>query len=99
MWDGYWFLSNGKIWSSLPQDVQQIIDKHVNAGAVRVREDLFTLNQSTEKVLADKGMQIVTPDTAAFRAKLQSAGFYKEWRQKYGEDAWRLLEKSTGSIS
>jgi tripartite ATP-independent transporter DctP family solute receptor len=99
MWDGYWFLANAKIWNGLPKEVQTVIDRHVNAGAIGVREDLFTLNQTTEKILADKGMDVATPDTTAFRAKLQAAGFYKEWRAKYGEEAWKLLEKSTGPIS
>ena len=99
MWDGYWFLANGRVWTGLPQDVQQLIDRHINAAALRVREDLATLNISSEKVLADKGMQVLAPDTAPFRAKLQASGFYKEWRGKYGEEAWRLLEKSTGPIS
>jgi TRAP-type C4-dicarboxylate transport system substrate-binding protein len=99
MWDGYWFLANAKIWNGLPKDVQMVVERHVNAGAMNVREDLFRLNQNTEKILADKGMEIASPDTSAFRAKLQSAGFYKEWRGKYGEEAWKLLEKSTGPIS
>ena len=99
MWDGFWFLANAKLWAGLPKDVQAVIEKNFNAGAIQQREDLAKLNLSTEKVLADKGMQVTGVDVNAFRAKLQSAGFYKEWRQKFGEDAWRLLEKSTGPIS
>ena len=37
-------------------------------------------------------------DTAPFRAALASAGFYKEWRGKYGEDAWHVLEESVGQM-
>ncbi len=44
-------------------------------------------------------MEFVEVDTAAFRAKLQSAGFYKEWRGRFGEDAWKLIEKVTGPIA
>jgi hypothetical protein len=25
-------------------------------------------------------------------------GFYAEWKQKYGEEAWALLEKHTGKL-
>ena len=33
------------------------------------------------------------PDLAPFREKLRSAGFYSEWKGKYGEEAWAILEK------
>src|SRR5215211_3079820 len=84
MWDGFWFLANGKAWNGLPKDVQQVIEKNVNDGAVRQREDIFKLNTSLEKELSEKGLAFNTVDTKAFQAKLQAAGFYKEWRQKYG---------------
>ena len=99
MWDGFWLLANAKIWQGLPKDVQQVVEKNFNASAVAQREDIARMNDSTKKMLTDKGMQIAAVDTAAFRNKLQSAGFYKEWRGKYGEDAWRLLEKYAGSIA
>ena len=38
-------------------------------------------------------------DQAPFRAKLSEAGFYKEWRDKFGEDAWGLLEESVGKLA
>ena len=31
--------------------------------------------------------------------KLRSAGFYSEWKGKYGDQAWELLEKSVGKLS
>jgi tripartite ATP-independent transporter DctP family solute receptor len=99
MWDGYWLLANGRMWNRLPQDVRQVIQKHANEKALAQREDLATLNASLERDLADKGMQISNVDGMAFRAKLQSAGFYKEWHQKFGDEAWKLLEKHAGTIS
>ncbi len=35
-------------------------------------------------------------DTAPFRDALKRAGFYAEWRGKYGEDAWKVLEAAGG---
>jgi tripartite ATP-independent transporter DctP family solute receptor len=99
MWDGFWFLANGKAWAAMPKDVQALIEKNVNAMAVLQREDIAKANASVEKTLVDKGMQVSNVDTTAFRAKLQSAGFYKEWRGKFGEDAWKLIEKVTGPIA
>ena len=99
MWDGFWLLANGKSWNALPKDVQAAIQKNFNSLAVVQREDIAKANATVEKALIDKGMQVSTVDTAAFRAKLQSAGFYKEWRGKFGEDAWKLIEKVTGPIA
>lgn len=99
MWDGFWFLANGKLWNTLPAEVQTLIRKHVNAFAIKQREDIFALNSTLEKELTEKGMVFNAVDNAAFRAKLQSAGFYTEWKGKFGNDAWALLEKYAGQVS
>jgi tripartite ATP-independent transporter DctP family solute receptor len=99
MWDGYWFLANGKVWSGLPADIRTVIEKNFNASAVLQREDVAKLTNSMEQELSGKGLQFLNVDAAAFRAKLASSGFYKEWRGKFGEDAWKLLESHTGAIS
>ncbi|MBC7583258.1 MAG: TRAP transporter substrate-binding protein, partial [Tardiphaga sp.] len=39
------------------------------------------------------------PTVAPFRDKLRQAGFYAEWKGKYGEQAWELLEKSVGKLA
>ena len=39
------------------------------------------------------------PDGAAFRDQLRKAGFYAEWKGKYGEDAWAILERSVGKLA
>ena len=49
--------------------------------------------------LAGKGLVFNQPTTAPFRDKLKSAGFYAEWKGKYGEQAWDLLEKAVGKLS
>ena len=35
---------------------------------------------------------------APFRDKLKQAGFYSEWKGKYGDEAWALLESSAGKL-
>jgi len=34
-----------------------------------------------------------------FRDKLRQAGFYAEWKGRYGEEAWELLEKAAGKLA
>jgi TRAP-type C4-dicarboxylate transport system substrate-binding protein len=99
MWDGFWQLANGKAWKALPPDVQAAISKNFAAAALAQREDMAKLNISVEKELRDKGLQFNEVDPALFRAKLQKAGFFTEWKGKYGDEAWAILEKYTGKIA
>jgi tripartite ATP-independent transporter DctP family solute receptor len=99
MWDGFWFLANAKIWNGLPKEIQDVISKNLNASAIKQREDIFKLNATLEQELTTKGLAFNAVDASKFREKLASSGFYKEWKEKYGADAWALLEKYAGSIS
>jgi tripartite ATP-independent transporter DctP family solute receptor len=99
MWDGFWFLANGKVWNGLPKDIQAVIAKNLNESAIKQREDIAKLNASLEQELTSKGMVFNAVDSAKFREKLVSAGFYKEWQDKYGAEPWALLEKYAGKIS
>ena len=49
--------------------------------------------------LAGKGLIFNQPNAAPFRDKLRAAGFYAEWKGKYGDEAWALLEKSVGKLA
>ena len=99
MWDGFWFLANGKAWAGLPKDVADVIAKNVNAHALLQREDIAKLNASLEAALTGKGLTFNAVDNAKFREKLSAAGFYKEWQEKFGPEAWALLEKYAGKVS
>ena len=99
MWDGFWFLANRRAWERLPQDVRTIVAKHINAAGEKEREDVAKLNASLQQELAAKGMVFNQPDPAPFRDKLRKAGFYAEWKGRYGDEAWAILEKSVGSLA
>jgi tripartite ATP-independent transporter DctP family solute receptor len=99
MWDGFWFLANRRAWQAVPGEVQAIVAKHINAAAVNERADVAKLNAGLQQDLAGKGLVFNQPNVAPFREKLRSAGFYAEWKGKYGEQAWALLEKAVGKLS
>ncbi|MGN6284714.1 MAG: TRAP transporter substrate-binding protein [Afipia sp.] len=99
MWDGFWFLANRRAWEKLPADVRTIVAKHINAAAVKEREDTAKLNATTQDDLAKKGLIFNQPKVDPFREKLRKAGFYAEWKGKYGDEAWALLEKSVGKLA
>jgi len=39
------------------------------------------------------------PDRSRFKEALAKAGFYQEWRKKFGEQPMTLLEKYTGKLA
>ena len=99
MWDGFWFLANGKAWERMPEDLRAIVAKHVNAAALKERSDVAALNAGLQKELAGKGLAFNTPNTQTFREHMKKAGFYSEWKGKFGDDAWAILERNTGKLA
>jgi tripartite ATP-independent transporter DctP family solute receptor len=99
VWDGYWICANGAAWNRLPADIRTIVAKAFNDVALLEREDLARLDRTLQADLEKKGVTFTKPDLATFRDKLRAAGFYKEWREKIGPEAWALLEKHVGKLA
>jgi tripartite ATP-independent transporter DctP family solute receptor len=99
MWDGFWFLANKKAWDAIPENLRGIIETEVNASAITQRDDIFKLNTSLRGTLSGKGLEFVDVDPQAFRAALKKAGFYAEWKEKFGAEAWGVLEGAVGALS
>lgn len=99
MWDGFWFLANRRAWERLPENLRTIVAKNINAAGEKEREDVAKLNAGLQADLAGKGMAFNSTTPDSFRDKLRSAGFYAEWKGKYGDEAWAMLEKYSGKLS
>jgi len=99
MWDGFWMLANAASWAKLPPELQEIVARSFNEAAMNERADVAKLNASLADSLKAKGMVFNAPDTEPFRAALRKAGFYAEWKGKYGDEAWAVLEKYAGSLA
>jgi tripartite ATP-independent transporter DctP family solute receptor len=99
MWDGFWLLGNRRAFDKLPADAQAVLNKEFAAAAIAERADIAKLNTDVRGTLEKQGLAFNDVDTKAFQAALKEAGFYKEWRGKYGEDAWHVLEDSVGQVS
>jgi tripartite ATP-independent transporter DctP family solute receptor len=99
MWDGFWFLANRRVWDALPADVRPIVETEFNAAALAERDDVAKLNATLQGSLKAHGMEFIDTDPAAFRAALKKAGFYAEWRGKFGPEAWGALEAAVGSLA
>ena len=65
---------------------------------MKERADVAALNATLQKELSDKGLVFNQPKSEAFRDRLRKAGFYTEWKGKFGDEAWAILEKNTGKL-
>jgi TRAP-type transport system periplasmic protein len=98
MWDGFWFLANRKNWEALPEDIRAVVTKHINAAGLAERADVAELTKTLREQLTGKGLKFNDVNPAAFRDKLRSAGFYTEWKGKFGEQGWATLEEAVGKL-
>ncbi len=99
MWEGFWMVANRRNWEQLPQDLRGTATRLLNEGAVKQREDMAKLNATLEADLKQKGLTFNTVNKKPFQETLRAAGFYKEWQEKFGADAWKILEKYSGSLA
>ena len=99
MWDGFWFLANRRSFERLPKDAQEIVAREVNKSALDQRADLAKLSSELRGKLTGAGLTFNDVDPAPFRDTLKKNGFYTEWRGKYGDAAWHILEDAVGGLS
>jgi len=98
MWDGWWFLINRRAWGALPADLKETFAKAVNEQCLEERKDVERLNASLREELSGKGLVFNDVDQAPFKEQLRKAGFYAEWRKRFGDEAMGLLEAEVGKL-
>lgn len=99
VWDTYWILGNPAAFKRLPPDVQAIVQREFDRAAQEERADIASLNGTLKHDLATKGVQVLDVDKQAFRDQLRKTSFYKDWRSKFGDQAWALLQNTTGALA
>ena len=99
MWDGFWLLANKRSFDRIPANLQGVMQQEFKAAAMAERADLAKANADVRKTLEGRGLVINECDSALFRDGLKNAGFYKEWKGKYGDEAWAVLEGAVGQVS
>src|SRR6201982_247862 len=97
-WDGFWLISSGKAWRTIPKDVQEVLQKHFNVAARKQRDDIVTANADYQKFLESKGLTFNTTNADAFQTALAKTSFYRDAKAKFGNEGWTLLQKYAGNI-
>jgi TRAP-type C4-dicarboxylate transport system substrate-binding protein len=99
VWDGYWILGNKRAWERLPKDIQEIVTRELERSAEDQRADVAKLSQSLRQDLSAKGLTFYDVDREPFRQALAKTTFYKDWKAKFGNEAWDYLEKVSGKLA
>ena len=99
VWDGYWILGNRRSWNNLPQDIRKTITTEFDKSVLQEREDVAKLSDSLRQELTSKGLTFNDVDRSQFRQVLQKTSFYKDWKAKFGDEAWSLLEATSGALT
>lgn len=99
IWEGYVTAVNDAAWKKLPSNLQETIAKNFRQATLAQRKDMVALSGNLQSQLQARGMKFNQPDSAPFRNALASAGFYKEWREKFGPEPWGILEKYSGNLA
>jgi tripartite ATP-independent transporter DctP family solute receptor len=97
-WDGFWMLASARIWRTVPADVQEVLAKHFSDAARKQRDDIAALNVDLQKTLEGKGLKFNTVDSSGFQQALRGTTFYAQAKEKFGEEAWTLLQKYAGNL-
>lgn len=99
LWDGVIAVANPKVWGTLPKELQEIITRNLAQGARKQREEIQKADAGARTLLESKGIQFNSVDTASFQTVLKKAKFYATWKEKFGNDAWRQLERYAGPLT
>jgi tripartite ATP-independent transporter DctP family solute receptor len=99
VWDGYMMLANRRAWQALPEDARAIIARELDHSGEEERADIAVLSESLRKDLVEKHMTFIDVDRGLFRAALAKTTFYADWKAKYGDAAWGLMETTTGKLA
>ena len=96
IWTSHTILANADAWQRLPRNLRDLAERYINQGANLDNADVPKLEAEAEGTLRNQGMIFNRPNLAPFRAVVQRAGLYSQWRESYGPQAWTLLEHSLG---
>jgi TRAP-type C4-dicarboxylate transport system substrate-binding protein len=100
MWDAWLSLANKATWDKLPDDMRGIVAKNLNQSGLDHRKDVVELEARLARELStEKKIEVIEVKAEPFRAALQKAGFYDDWKKRFGPEMWGLLEKYTGQIA
>ena len=98
IWDPFWLIGNRRAFNPAGEYPSDRPDANSIAPPIEQRADSANLDTSLKDELIKKGLTFEAADQARVpRGALTKAGFYKEWRDKFGAETWAALEAVVGA--
>lgn len=98
-WECFWIAANPRSWNAVPENLRQVATRAFETHAVRTRAAMEALSKTLQDDLTKRGLVFNTVNPVPFREALQKAGAYKEWKGKFGDETWAMLEKYSGKLA
>ena len=99
VWDGGMIVGNRAAWAALPPDMQAVVVRIMNEEGLRQRAASAALNDTLRAGLTRRGVAFSEPPTGPMVEALKARGYYKEWRDKYGDAAWKSLARYSPALA
>jgi TRAP-type transport system periplasmic protein len=96
MWSGFNAMANLALWTSLPPDIKDVIERNYAKYVRLQRLQQGVFNASLRDDFAKRGLVFNEVDQAAFRARLPKV--YAAWKEKLGAKCWSLVEAEVGRL-
>lgn len=94
----YMPFANADAWQRLPKNLQELVDRELNAAASAASKSMAAQEASVEGELTTDGMAFNRPALEPFSQVIRSSGLYKQLRDQYDPKGWEMLEKTTGRL-
>ena len=99
VWDGGMIVGNKAAWAALPPDMQAVVARVMDEEGRKQRTASAAWNESLRASLASRGIIFTEPPTGPMIETLRDGGYYKEWRGKYGDAAWKSLVRYSPALA
>lgn len=97
-WDGLWVIANTKMWEAMPAEQQTLIARHFDDAVLKQHDDFAKQDIALKIELGARNLRFNDVDRAEFVRALDKANYYRDWKAKFGPDAWAKLETYTGPL-
>lgn len=91
--------ANMTAWRRLPANLRDIVERNLDAAALRERNDMKTGDAAFVAQIKERGVAYNAPDVRPFREAVRKAGLYTQWRATFADAGWKALEKSVGQLA
>ena len=96
MWSGFNAMANLALWTSLPPDIKDVIERNYAKYVRLQRLQQGAFNASLRDDFTKRGLLFNEVDQAPFRARLPKV--YASWKEKLGTKCWSLVEAEVGRL-